>query len=75
MSHELTTVFEIGNPTGKPVESLTVGLETCAKIAINTFYANPQNQYKKLEVVLMPSDVANDVRKYLARPKEGGHHA
>ncbi|VVB80209.1 Uncharacterised protein [uncultured archaeon] len=65
MDKDMITFFEVRNPTGKPVKNLTLGLESAASITINTFYENPANKYRKVEVMIMPEDVANEVRKYL----------
>jgi hypothetical protein len=41
---------------------------------LDRYYADPANQHKKIEVVLMSEDVAEHVRVYLER-SEGGHWA
>ena len=61
----MVTFFKIRNPTGKSVENLTLGLESAASMAVDSFFQNEANRYKQAEVVLMSEDVASDFRKYL----------
>lgn len=65
MAKDIVTFFEVRNPTGKPVTNLTLGLDSAASITIDAFYEIPANKYRKVEVMIMPEDVAQEVRKYL----------
>jgi hypothetical protein len=73
--NDMTTIFEIRNPTGRPVDNLTLGLEASANAHLDKYYANALNKNKKVEVILMSSDDANRVRQYWQNIHEGGHHA
>jgi hypothetical protein len=55
------------------LEYTTIGSNI--KQEIQEFYADPANQHKKVEIVLMSTEDAQRVRRYWQNIHEGGHHA
>jgi hypothetical protein len=45
------------------------------RLSLKDYFADPANQHKKVEVVLMSAEDAQRVRFYWQNIHEGGHHA